>query len=702
MQIIVTEYGGFCFGVERAVNTALSLNDGDNYILGELIHNEEVIKELESKGLKTVNSLSQVKDGATLLIRTHGVSKEIFEQAKEKRLNVIDCTCPFVKDIQLKVNEFYKKGYAIVIVGEASHPEVQGINGWCENSAFITDKAFDLSEIPSDKVCVVVQTTFSLKKFEEIFKNIQKDGSKTVEIFKTICYTTTKRQNEAEDIARQCDACLVLGGNKSNNTQKLFDICKRHCKNVFRASNPQEVDYEELKKYKKVGIVVGASTPKRQSQEVISVMENTEVKASVNEEVVTGAPVTEQQDTMEVAVAMMDNKSQKFRLRQVIKATISQATDDGLALYIPNTKKEVLLSKTELINEYNKEDYAAKIGDEIETMVVGLNPLVLSERAIVRLQEEEAAVAEIKDGKIFNVEITGHNKGGLTATYMGYQVFIPSSQIRIGFVKDLEKYVGKTMRLKAEKVENDGRNRKQIVGSQRVVLEAEKAERDAIRAEKEEAFFNSIEVGDIVKGTTQRFADFGAFVSVNGFDCLAHISDLSWTNCKKCSDVLELNKAYEFKILKIDRENKKVSIGYKQLQPKPWELVADKYHAGDVVKGKVVRIVSFGAFVEVEPEVDGLVHVSQISNEWLENPTSALKVGEEIEAKILEIDTEKEKMTLSIKALLPEVEKKPKNKEENTENNKKVRANKDEEDTLREWKDDNGSVSIAEILGNIE
>lgn len=758
MQIVTTKYGGFCFGVERAVDRAMAMRGNNNYVLGEIIHNEQVVEELEKNGVITVSDIEEVPDGATLLIRTHGESEYVFRRSAEKNLRVVDCTCPFVKDIQKIVKKHFDEGYAIVIIGNRNHPEVKGINGWCENKAFITDKCFDVGEISAKKVCIVVQTTFSMEKFDEILKNIPKDGPKTVEIFKTICYTTIKRQEEAESISAECDAVIVLGGKKSNNTDKLFEICAKHCKNVFRVSSPVELDYKEIKKFEKVGIVVGASTPSAQSREVISNMENAEVKTSLGEEAVTeevaaeetkeaaventaaeetaetvkaepAETVTEEEkatetvepkaepvaeDTMAAAIAMMDNKSQKFRLHQIITATISQAQDDGLALYIPNTKKEVLLEAKEMLcDEYKKEDYVGKVGDDIDVMVLSVNPLKLSERAMVELKKEEAEIEEIKNGKTFEVKVTGSNKGGLTGVVDGcrsYQVFVPSSQIRIGYVKDLDKYIGKTLRCKAEKVEGKG-NRRQIVASQRVILEAEKAERDALRAEREEAFFNSIEVGDIVKGTTQRFADFGVFVNVNGFDCLAHISDLSWTGCKKCSDVLELNKMYEFKILKIDKENKKVSIGYKQLQPKPWELVADKYHAGDVVKGKVVRIVSFGAFVEVEKDVDGLVHVSQISNEWLENPTAALKVGDEVEAKILEIDTEKEKMTLSIKALLPDsdVKKVNPNRQRKAEegNNeapkaRKPRAPRDDDDSLREWKDDsNGGASIAEILANL-
>ncbi|MBE5742997.1 MAG: S1 RNA-binding domain-containing protein, partial [Clostridiales bacterium] len=336
---------------------------------------------------------------------------------------------------------------------------------------------------------------------------------------------------------------------------------------------------------------------------------------------------------------------------------------------------------------------------------------VLSEKAIKAQKEEEEIVAKIKDGEVFTVTCTGSNKGGLVAKLGSYDVFIPSSQIRIGFVKDLEKYVGKQLRLKAEKVESNGR-RKQIVGSQRVILEAEKAERDAAKAAKEEAFFSSINEGDVVTGNVVRFAAFGAFVDVNGFDCLAHISDLSWTNAKTPADVLEIGKEYEFKVLKCDQETKKVSLGYKQLQPKPWQLAGDKYVIGETVKGKVVRIVSFGAFVEVEKGIDGLVHVSQISHEWLENPTSVLKVGEEVEAKILDMDVEKEKMTLSIKALTPAPEgvaKPRREKKENAEEGeekverkprreKKIDANDDEP---REWTEGGlGGISLSDLLNN--
>ena len=412
---------------------------------------------------------------------------------------------------------------------------------------------------------------------------------------------------------------------------------------------------------------------------------------------------------MEEALAKFDNNP-RFRGGQRITATISSATDEGLALYINNTKKEILLPKEELDCEtYNKADYQGKIGDEIIVMIVGVNPVMLSQKAIAAAEKEEKEIEDIKNGKDFEVTVTGTNKGGLTAEFGSYGVFIPSSQIRIGFVKELDKYVGKTLKVRAEKVESKER-RKQIVASARVILQEERDKRDAERAAKEEAFFSVVNVGDIVVGKVVRFAAFGAFVEVNGFDCLAHISDLSWTNCKSPADVLEIGKEYEFKVLKADRETKKVSIGYKQLMPRPWDYVPGKYNVGDVVDGKIVRIVDFGVFVELEPGVDGLVHISQISHEWLEKPTEGLKIGDPVSAKIIGIDYDKEKITLSIKAATPAPEgaEKPKRapKEEGEAEDKpkrKPRRDKAEEDDglSREWKDEGASgASIAELINN--
>ncbi len=697
-MIIQGKYNGFCSGVKRAVDTAKMLGGEGVYTLGELIHNERVIKEIESLGVKKVESVDEVPDGAKLIIRSHGVGRAVYDKLSARNIEVIDCTCPFVKKIHSIVEKYSSDGYTIVIVGEKSHPEVIGIAGWCDGEVVVCDSyppEIDLKTL--EKVCIVAQTTCSVEKFDDFLKNFQKNYQKNIAIFKTICYTTIERQREADDLSKICDAMVVIGGEKSSNTKKLYELCRKNCPNVFMVSSAQTFNRSEFKNYKKIGIISGASTPPEQLMEVFSNMEEvTEVK-TLNE--------------MEEAVAKMDSPSQKFRKGQRIKATISSATDEGLALYINGTKKEILLPKEELCTEtYNKADYSSKIGDEIEVMITDLNPVMLSEKAITRLLEEEKEIEEIKNGKIFEVVVDGTNKGGLTAKFGSYGVFIPSSQIRIGFVKDLDKYVGKTLRLKAEKIESQER-RKQIVASQRVILEAERAEKEALKKEKEEAFFNNVHIDDIVTGKVVRFASFGAFVEVDGFDCLAHITDLVWTGIKAPAEVFEIGKEYQFKVLKIDYDNKKVSIGYKQLQPRPWENVPGKYNVGDVVEGKVVRIVEFGVFVELEPGVDGLVHISQISHEWLEKPTESLKVGQMVEAKIIAIDYDREKITLSIKATqpAPEAPAKPRREKQETEEGaegeekprRKPRREKPAYDDgeIHEWKEsDFGGASIAELI----
>ena len=704
MKVLIGKHSGFCFGVKRAVEQAEKLHGDGNYILGEIIHNESVIEKLERLGVKTIESLDEakLKKGDNLLIRTHGEGEETFIKASRMGVNVIDCTCPFVKEIHQIVRKYYDLGYTIAVIGNKDHPEIKGIIGWCGGKAIVTESAELLSNISADKLCVVVQTTYPEEKFDKIIKNFNRSKVKTVDIFKTICYTTKKRQNEAEVLAILCDAVLVLGGAKSNNTDKLFDICANACPNVYRLINPADFDYKKIKSFNKIGIVMGASTPIEQFQEVISNMEN------ITEEIITTETVETEpvKETAEVSVKSEMEKAfnnikpdRNLNVGQIVTAIITSATDNGLTLSIKNSKRDDLsLPKDEIMGEYNKEEYAKKIGEKIRVMVIAKQPIVFSEKAMESVLKEEAEIEEIKNGKIFETVIKSTNKGGLIGEYCRYSVFVPASQIKIGFVKDLEKYVGKTLRLKAEKVESRGA-RRQIVGSQKVIIEAEKAEQEAIKAQKDAEFFASIQEGDVVLGTPVRFAAFGAFVDVNGFDCLAHISDLSWTGCKDCAEVLELGKQYEFIILKIDVDAKRVSVGYKQLQPKPWDSVADKYKVGDVVKGKVVRIVSFGAFVEVEKGIDGLVHVSQISNQWLENPVTALQIGQEVDAKILDINIEKEKMTLSIKALLPEIEK----PQEEKKGKKAKQVEEDDVADLHEWKDDdNGGASIAEMLGNAD
>ncbi len=349
---MLAKHCGFCAGVKNAVDTAMSLECSNTYVLGEIIHNSEVVRQIREKGLKTVESLDEIPDECTVVFRSHGVPENYYAICRKRNIKVVDCTCGFVKRTQKIVKENYASGKHIVIVGEPSHPEVIGLLGWCNGDAtVINDVSGDLGDSVQKELCVVCQTTFSAEKFDKIIKNIKKVCEKTVDVFKTICYTTVERQKEVEKLAKQCDAILVVGGLNSSNTNKLYELALKYCNNVFRLANADDLDYSNVKNFKSVGIVSGASTPNQQTREVLLKMEeNTEVKAT---------------NPMDDVVAKIDNES-KFKKGQTVQATISQATDDGLQILLPFSKKEVALSKDELDCEtYNAADYVGKIGETI-------------------------------------------------------------------------------------------------------------------------------------------------------------------------------------------------------------------------------------------------------------------------------------------------------------------------------------------------
>lgn len=732
MKILVAEHCGFCSGVKKAVDTALSVPPENTYVLGELIHNEDVTSRIRARGLIVVERLDEVPDGATLLIRSHGVGKAVYAACEARGIRVVDCTCSFVRHTQKLVEEASASGRTVVIAGHREHPEVVGLVGWCSGEALVFDSAQeDFSVLEGKDVVLVSQTTFSVQRFSKIAENLQKVRPKTVEIFQTICYTTVCRQKETERIAKQSDAMLVIGGLNSSNTNKLGEIASLYCGRVFRLKNADDFEYEKIKNFKRVGVVAGASTPDWLTSEVLSKMaeNNTEVQnetvaeaqAPVAEETVKAeveaapqaeaiAEVADEKPTMAKVIENIDRET-PYKRGQLLTVKIVSAKDEGVYVSVSG-KGEILVEKSELdCEEYDRAAYAEKVGESIDVMVVDTKPVKLSEKAVKKVKEEEALLKDIEEGKEFSVVCTGFNKGGLTAELGTYAVFVPAREIRAGYVKELDKMVGKKLRLKMLEIRKE--RRKEIIASQRVILEAEKAAREAAKAEKEAAFFDSINVGDVVEGKVERVTSFGAFVSVKGFDCLAHISDLSWTGVKEVTDVLEIGKTYQFKVLKIDRENKKVSIGYKQLQPRPWDTAAERYAEGDIVHGKVVRIVPFGAFVELEKGIDGLVHVSQISHEWLENPTSVLTIGEEVDAKVLAFDPEAHKITLSIKALQPrpwQESRERGDRDEQREGGERRRSRKQnrrtasdyaDEEEYREWSDGGFSgASIADLLGN--
>ena len=667
---------GFCFGVKNAVRTALEQVGTDVSVLGELVHNERVKSQLESRGIFSVDGLEKINT-KRVIIRSHGEPKSTYDYLQSKGIEIIDATCPFVSKIHKIVEENKASGKEIIILGKASHPEVVGINGWCGNAAYIIENEEQAEALPSDKdYCLVSQTTFSIRKFNEIVEKIKRLPIKTVEFFNTICYTTEERQTEAENIAKFSDCVFVLGSLYSSNTQKLVTVCKEYCDRVFICNSVDDIDFTKIKESDTLGIVAGASTPPELIEEVCNIMSE-EIKDTVtasesateaesnNVNVVKehATKIVNEPTTMEEAMNMRSGKLQNYRAGKIIKAKVFKADDKGIIVTIGG-KKDGLVMKEDatLDGNYNPEDY--KKDDEIEVMIienasVDKTYIALSKKEVDRIREGDKKAEALINGGVFEIKCDQAVKGGLLGKLGSYTVFVPASHIRSGFVKNLEEYIGKTLRVKilTEKEageSEDGkevkkRNKKRIVASQKLVLEEEKKA-------KEDNFWNNIHVNDVVTGKVKRFTEFGAFVSVNGFDCLARPVDISWVRGQKPEEVLKINEKYDFVVISLDREKGKsgqVGLSYKLLQDKPFQVAVKKYMVGDVVTTTVARITSFGIFVPLVPGFDGLIHVSQLAHNFIKSPEEVYKVGDEIQAKIIGIDEEREKINLSIKDITP-------------------------------------------------
>jgi 4-hydroxy-3-methylbut-2-enyl diphosphate reductase len=643
MKFYLPKNYGFCKGVDNAVKLANKLSgEGEVYCLGHLVHNKVVIDNLADKGVIFVDDLSQVPNGSKVIIRAHGVSPSIFEECKRKNLVVYDATCPYVARIQQRAKKYFDDGYQIVLVGNKAHPEIIGINGWCNNSAIITDGTEKIDLNHYEKVLVLFQTTFENAKIEKSLQNLSTECVKTLEIFNTICYTTIDRQNYAHLACKLADLVVIIGDRNSSNTTKLFEVAKSCNKETLWVDSVNVCNID-LSKYKNVSFITGASAPKELIEGVLERM--CEI-AKENVEVV-NVEGTAKKDPMAEAVA---NLGKHNRVGQKVKAKVVLIEENGVWATIPNAKSNAFVPNEELaLGDYVSAKASMKDGDVLECLVVSTDKVVtLSKKAIDERYKDDALVEGIKNGEQFEITVARVGKECLIGRLGSYTVIVHASQIKLGFVKNLEPYVGKKLRLVAspDKVNDDKRL---IFASQKAILLAEKQA-------KEDAFWNNIEVNEIVEGKVLRFAPFGAFVSVRDFDCLAHTSDLSWDKVAGPEAVLEIGKTYEFVVLALDREKNRVSLGYKQLQPKPWEIAAEKFAVGNVVTGKVARIMPFGAFVELGHNIDGLLHISNVSWEWLDDINKALKVGDEIEVVVAEFDGENKRITLSRKALLQKPE----------------------------------------------
>ena len=690
MKIILSDKSGFCFGVKNAVDTAIEYSGKNTYTFGELIHNETVTNKLKSLGVGIVTDTNEIKATDTVIIRSHGVDLKTEEELKNSGATIIDRTCPFVAKIHEIVQEYSAKDYQIVVLGQSNHPEVKGIVGRCKSDVLVLDgkdefeclKSIDFSE----KVCFVEQTTFSVPLYNIFLKKIANIQLKTVEIFDTICYTTIGRQKEAERLAQTCDKVLVIGSKNSSNTAKLFSVSKALNKLTYLITSISDLERINFSTKDAIGIIAGASVPQESIMEVKKYMENFEAKVS-------------EDFAQAVAESFVDYKPGKR-----VKGTVVSADDNGILVNIGG-KKDGLVKKEDanLDGSYNPADYA--VGDVIEVKIITANDpesgcVILSKKAVDAIKEADKIVDTIRNGETFTIKIDKEVKGGLLSKLGTYTVFMPASQVKERFVKDLKPFVGKEFVVSALEID-DGKHK--IVVSHRKVVEAE-------RKAKEEIFWSNVVPNVVVSGVVKRITPFGAFVSVDGFDCLAHIVDLSWTHIKTVDEVLEVGKNYEFLVLSADREKNKVSLGYKQLQPHPFVACMEKHPVGSKLTGKIISVVPFGAFVEVEPKIEGLVHVSEVSRTFVKDINEVAKVGDEVEVMVMSYDEANRKINLSIKACLPEEVKAEEEfvvaeekAEEPVKKVKKTKAKKTEEkDENKEWSEDTANNPFADLLKDIQ
>ena len=628
-NVILAKTAGFCFGVRRAVDMAYGIAGRDKvYTYGPIIHNETVVEDLEAKGIKVVHSIEEAAAlaGGTMIIRSHGVSKEEIDLLKQMGFDIVDATCPFVKKIHHIVEKYSEQGYGIIIIGSADHPEVQAISGWCKEPPVIIESEEEAREFKTDpdkKLCLVSQTTFNYNKFQLLVEIISKKGY-DIRCLNTICNATEERQSEAREIAGRVDAMIVIGGRQSSNTQKLYDICKNECKNTYYIQTLVDLDLKTFESIGNVGITAGASTPNNIIEEVHTNMSEMGNEQSFEQ--------------------MLEASLKTIRTGEVVEGTVIDVKEDEIILNI-GYKADGIITRNEYSNTSNLDlRTVVNVGDTMQAKVLKVNDgegqvlltykRLLAERGNKRI-EEAYNNKEVLTAKVANVL-----DGGLSVVVEEARVFIPASLISDTFVKDLSVYNGKEVTFVI--TEYDPKNRKIIGDCKQLIVAAKKAAAEAV--------LSKIKEGDTIEGTVKNVTDFGAFIDLGGVDGLLHISEMSWGRTENPKKVYKIGDSVKCFIKEINGDKIALSVKYPDLNP--WNNAAEKYAVGNVVKGTVARMTDFGAFVQLEDGIDALLHVSQISRDRIEKPSDALSIGQEIEAKVVDLNEADKKISLSIKALL--------------------------------------------------
>ncbi len=640
MSIRVAESAGFCFGVNRAVEMVeQAANSGKQVVtLGPIIHNRHAVAHFEKMGVGVIDKPEDAREGQTVIIRSHGVTKAVFDALKEQKVEVVDATCPFVKRIHGIVEKADAEGRLPIIIGTPTHPEVEGIAGWCKNCKIFATPEELLQWAKSDErhrdlpICMVCQTTSTESLWKICVKNAKKEFT-NVKIFDTICKATESRQNEAAQLSGACDAMVVVGDAKSSNTGRLAMICREHCPKVFLVDNAEELQKEDFAGASMVGITAGASTPAWIIKEVNKTMsEILNVEATQEENFA---------ELLEQSIKTLNTGDKVIGVVTGIGTTEVQI-DLGTkhAGYIPYDEVSADPSV--------KPEDILKVGDEIEVFVVRVNDqegtCQLSKKKLdgMKIWDDMATYCEEKTP--VEAVITEENKGGLVATFKGIRVFIPASQSGVAKGGDMAAEVGKTVQMRITEV---NRARRRVIGSIRAVSsEARKA--------AQEKLWSEIQEGAKFHGTVKSLTAYGAFVDIGGVDGMVHVSELSWNRIKNPAEVVSVGDEIDVYVISFDAEKRKISLGYKTAEMNPWNQFMTGYNVGDVVDVKIVKLMTFGAFAEILPGVDGLIHISQISNRRIGKPEDVLTEGQTVQAQITDVDAENKRISLSIRALMAE------------------------------------------------
>ena len=628
MNIIKAKTAGFCFGVDRGVKMTYDLLEKGHKVatLGPLIHNDQLVADLEAKGVITAANVDDVPDDYEVVIRCHGVPETIYDKINTRRLVCHDATCPFVSKIHKIAREASEKGAVLLVAGDKNHPEVQGIIGHTRGESYVFGsldelKAWQGPEKPEKPVYAVAQTTFQVTKWLECSAFLKKSYTNAL-IFDTICNATWARQQEAEDLSQKCDLMVVIGGHHSSNTQKLVQVAARHTKAVS-VETAADLDPEWFKGVQTVGVTAGASTPSPIIEEVLN---------SMSEEI---------RDDMSFE-EMIEASMKPIFGGKVVKGVVTSISQNEIQVDI-GTKHTGFVKLSELSDDPSaKAEDLVHVGDELDLVVEKVNDqegiAYLSKKKLESRKGLEEIGKAFEEGTVLEGTVTESNKGGVVVLVKGVKVFVPRSQATMRRDEDYTKLVKQNVKLVITEFSGH-----KIVGSiNKVTAEANKA--------KAEEFWANVEIGKTYHGIVKSLTSYGAFVDIGGVDGLCHISELSWNRIKNPSEVVSVGDEIDVYVKDLDRDNKKVSLGYKKAEDNPWEKLKNEYPIGSVFTAPVVSITKFGAFVRILPGVDGLVHISEISNDRVEKVSDVLSVGDEVTVKLQDVDFDKKRISLSMKA----------------------------------------------------